>query len=267
MAKAPTNVPSYVHGASEIPLLGETIGRNLDRTVDGGQGPRPRRSGQRPSGHPPDHAQFLAAVEEIARGLLALGVEPGERVGIWSPNNAEWAIIPDGDQHPTPPRADAPNQQINMLANRAVRCLRQRTYVGLERRRIREATTSRMLTMPMSLRPSTTGRWRNPWFSITSRASSHAMSGSAVVGSLVIHAETGEVVRSVPEAAARSTSRSVRIPMSQGPCMTTAEPTRACTISLVTSATGRSPDVVRTAGVMTSRSWANVTLPRPQFAS
>jgi hypothetical protein len=33
MAKAPTNVPSYVHGASEIPLLGETIGRNLDRTV------------------------------------------------------------------------------------------------------------------------------------------------------------------------------------------------------------------------------------------
>ena len=33
MAKAPTNVPSYVHGASEIPLLGETIGRNLDRTA------------------------------------------------------------------------------------------------------------------------------------------------------------------------------------------------------------------------------------------
>jgi hypothetical protein len=33
MAKEPTDVPSYVHGASEVPLLGKTIGRNLDRTV------------------------------------------------------------------------------------------------------------------------------------------------------------------------------------------------------------------------------------------
>src|SRR5512132_1588147 len=33
------------------------------------------------------------AVEEVARGLLALGIEPGERVGIWSPNNAEWVTL------------------------------------------------------------------------------------------------------------------------------------------------------------------------------
>jgi fatty-acyl-CoA synthase len=72
-------------------LLGETIGQNLDRTV----------------ARVPDHdalvsvhqglrltyAQFHAAVEEVARGLLGLGIEPGERVGIWSPNNAEWVTL------------------------------------------------------------------------------------------------------------------------------------------------------------------------------
>jgi fatty-acyl-CoA synthase len=39
------------------------------------------------------YAELHAEVEEVARGLLALGVEAGERVGIWSPNNAEWAIL------------------------------------------------------------------------------------------------------------------------------------------------------------------------------
>jgi fatty-acyl-CoA synthase len=83
--------PSYTHGASPVALLGETIGQNLDRTV----------------ARVPDHdavvsvhqgvrltyAEFSAAVEEVARGLLALDVQPGERVGIWSPNNAEWVIL------------------------------------------------------------------------------------------------------------------------------------------------------------------------------
>jgi fatty-acyl-CoA synthase len=82
---------SYLHGASPVPLLGETIGENLDRTV----------------ARFPDHdavisvhqgvhqtwAEFHAAVTEIARGLLALGIEPGDRVGIWSPNNAEWVTL------------------------------------------------------------------------------------------------------------------------------------------------------------------------------
>ena len=39
------------------------------------------------------YAEFHAAVEVVARGLLGLGVECGERVGIWSPNNAEWVIL------------------------------------------------------------------------------------------------------------------------------------------------------------------------------
>jgi fatty-acyl-CoA synthase len=82
---------SYVHGAHQTPLLGETIGENLDRTValfadrdalvSVHQGIRQT------------WAEFHAAVEEVARGLLALGIEPGDRVGIWSPNNAEWVTL------------------------------------------------------------------------------------------------------------------------------------------------------------------------------
>jgi fatty-acyl-CoA synthase len=91
MAQAAAQALSYLHGASQVPLLGETIGENLDRTV--------ARFGDRDaliSVHQDVHltyAELHAAVEEIARGLLALGIEPGERVGIWSPNNAEWAIL------------------------------------------------------------------------------------------------------------------------------------------------------------------------------
>jgi fatty-acyl-CoA synthase len=88
MASAPL---SYLHGASQVPLLGETIGRNLDRTV--------AAFGDRDAlisvhqGVRQTYAEFHAAVSEIARGLLGLGVEPGDRVGIWSPNSAEWATL------------------------------------------------------------------------------------------------------------------------------------------------------------------------------
>src|SRR5215212_100156 len=83
--------PSYVHGASPVPLLGETIGRNLDRTAE--RVPDRDAVVSVHQGVRLTYAQFHAAVEEVARGLLALGVEPGERVGIWSPNNAEWVTL------------------------------------------------------------------------------------------------------------------------------------------------------------------------------
>jgi fatty-acyl-CoA synthase len=82
---------SYLHGASPVPLLGETIGENLDRTV--------AAFGDRDAvvsvhqGTRQTYAQFHDSVTEIARGLLALGIEPGDRVGIWSPNNAEWVTL------------------------------------------------------------------------------------------------------------------------------------------------------------------------------
>jgi fatty-acyl-CoA synthase len=91
MALAPTDVPSYVHGASPVPLLGETIGQNLDRTAE--RVPDRDALVSVHQGVRFTYAQFRAAVEEVARGLLALGVEPGERVGIWSPNNAEWVTL------------------------------------------------------------------------------------------------------------------------------------------------------------------------------
>lgn len=81
---------SYVHGAVSTPLLGETIGVHFDRTV--------ARWGERPGlivrqqGVHWSYAELGARVEAFAAGLLALGLEPGDRVGIWSPNNAEWVV-------------------------------------------------------------------------------------------------------------------------------------------------------------------------------
>jgi fatty-acyl-CoA synthase len=83
-------IGSYVHGASDLPLLGETVGANFDRTV--------ARCGDRPGLIVPpqgvrwSYRDLAARVEAFAAGLLALGLRPGDRVGIWSPNNAEWVV-------------------------------------------------------------------------------------------------------------------------------------------------------------------------------
>jgi fatty-acyl-CoA synthase len=83
--------PSYVHGASAVPLLGETIGQNLRRTVD--------RVGDkealvvRHQGYRATYAQLWAETSRAARGLLAHGIGKGDRVGIWSPNRFEWVVI------------------------------------------------------------------------------------------------------------------------------------------------------------------------------
>src|SRR5438132_7458781 len=81
---------SYVHGPSSVPLLGETIGACLDR-VAASFGDRDalvsRHQDLRYS-----YRQLHAEVERTARGLLSLGVARGDRVGIWSPNCAEWTI-------------------------------------------------------------------------------------------------------------------------------------------------------------------------------
>ncbi len=81
---------SYVHGASEQPLLGETIGANFDRTV--------ARWSDRPGlivrqqGVRWPYGELGRKVEALAAGLLALGLTPGDRIGIWSPNNSEWVV-------------------------------------------------------------------------------------------------------------------------------------------------------------------------------
>lgn len=81
---------SYVHGASDIPLLGETIGEHFDGVV--------RRWPDRDAlvvNHQNvrwSYSHLKKQVDAFAAGLVALGLEPGERVGIWSPNCAEWVI-------------------------------------------------------------------------------------------------------------------------------------------------------------------------------
>src|SRR4029450_10496832 len=83
--------PSYVHGASPVALLGETIGQNLDRTA--ARVPDNDALVSVHQGLRMTYAELHAAVEEVARGRVARGMEPGERVGIWSPNNAEWVTL------------------------------------------------------------------------------------------------------------------------------------------------------------------------------
>jgi fatty-acyl-CoA synthase len=82
---------SYAHGASAVPLLGETIGENLRRTVE--------RFGERDA-LVVRHQQYRATYRELwdqvglaARGLLASDIRKGDRVGIWSPNRYEWVIL------------------------------------------------------------------------------------------------------------------------------------------------------------------------------
>jgi fatty-acyl-CoA synthase len=84
-------VASYASGPSAVSLLGETIGDNLDRVA--AAHPDVECLVSRHQGLRYTYADFVAAVDECARAFLALGVERGDRVGIWSPNRAEWAIV------------------------------------------------------------------------------------------------------------------------------------------------------------------------------
>jgi len=82
---------SYVSGTSSVPLLGETIGANLERTV--ASHPDSEAIVSRHQGVRLTYAEFDNRVDVVARGLLDLGLEKGERVGLWSPNYVEWALV------------------------------------------------------------------------------------------------------------------------------------------------------------------------------
>ncbi|HJQ46768.1 MAG TPA: AMP-binding protein [Amycolatopsis sp.] len=83
-------VPSYSSGISEVPLLGDTIGDNFDRTVRA----FPDRDAlvDRFTGRRWTYAELAADVTALALGLHAGGVRKGDRVGIWAPNCAEWVL-------------------------------------------------------------------------------------------------------------------------------------------------------------------------------
>ncbi|WP_353945549.1 AMP-binding protein [Streptomyces sp. HUAS MG91] len=88
---APSTALSYTHGTSATPLLGDTIGANLQRAVDAW--PDREALVDVPSGRRWTYRRFGADVEELARGLLARGVAKGDRVGIWAVNCPEWVLV------------------------------------------------------------------------------------------------------------------------------------------------------------------------------
>ena len=81
---------SYVHGASDKQLIGQTIGRFFDDAC--------ARHAEREAlvvrhqGVRLTYAQLKSRVDALACGLMRLGLAPGERIGIWSQNNVEWAL-------------------------------------------------------------------------------------------------------------------------------------------------------------------------------
>ncbi|HEX3650164.1 MAG TPA: AMP-binding protein, partial [Pseudonocardiaceae bacterium] len=82
---------SYGSGTSQVPLLGDTIGGDFDRTV--------ARFGDREAlvdraaGRRWTYRELSDDVTAVALGLAARGVAKGDRVGIWAPNRAEWTLV------------------------------------------------------------------------------------------------------------------------------------------------------------------------------
>jgi fatty-acyl-CoA synthase len=90
MPEAPVLL-SYASSTSDEPLLGDTIGTNLERTV--ARLPDHEALVECPTGRRWTYAELDRDVDRVARGLMALGVEKGQRVGIWAPNCAEWVLV------------------------------------------------------------------------------------------------------------------------------------------------------------------------------
>ncbi len=81
---------SYVHGVSATPLIGDTIGVHFDKAaarLADRDALIVRQQNMRWT-----YGELKAKVDALAAGLLALGLMPGDRIGIWSPNNAEWVV-------------------------------------------------------------------------------------------------------------------------------------------------------------------------------
>ncbi|MFF4578549.1 AMP-binding protein [Streptomyces sp. NPDC001389] len=82
---------SCASGSAEVPLLEETIGDNLDRTARS----FPDRDAlvDVAAGRRWTYRELAADVDALALGLLDLGIERGDRVGVWAPNRAEWTLV------------------------------------------------------------------------------------------------------------------------------------------------------------------------------
>ncbi len=84
-------LPSSDAGPAAVPLLEETIGENLARTVAEHADREALVSVEQ--GLRLTYSEFAGEVDRVARALMGIGVARGDRVGIWSPNYAEWVLI------------------------------------------------------------------------------------------------------------------------------------------------------------------------------
>ena len=85
-----SDLPSYSSGTSTVPLLGDTVGGNFDRTA--ARFPGRDALVDRPAGRRWSYAELAADVDALALGLMRQGIGKGDRVGIWAPNCAEWVL-------------------------------------------------------------------------------------------------------------------------------------------------------------------------------
>jgi fatty-acyl-CoA synthase len=82
---------SYVSGSSSHPLIGETIGNCFERSAEKWSEREALVVRQQNVRY--TYAQLKQRVDALAMGLLKLGMHPGDRIGIWSPNNTEWVLL------------------------------------------------------------------------------------------------------------------------------------------------------------------------------
>jgi fatty-acyl-CoA synthase len=82
---------SYEHGVCDEPLIGETIGHNLERMVARVPDSDALVSCQQEVRY--SYAEFNEAVDRLASSMLGAGLHKGDRVGVWSTNRAEWALV------------------------------------------------------------------------------------------------------------------------------------------------------------------------------
>ena len=82
---------AYTHGASSVALLGETIDENLKKTVANYADQEALICSHQ--NYRATYKEFYDQVVEVAKGLIALGVKRGERVGVWSPNCYQWTLL------------------------------------------------------------------------------------------------------------------------------------------------------------------------------
>ena len=81
---------AHDHGPTDVPLIRQTIGANLEETT--ARYPDRQALVARHQNVRMTYSELNTAVDELARALLAAGLQVGDRIGIWSPNNAEWVL-------------------------------------------------------------------------------------------------------------------------------------------------------------------------------